>query len=150
MKCIQERALREPLVDIVPGEAINSSVCVFKEIDIKTITKAELNFVSDFELQIQRNDYAHAFVSYFDISFSACHKSVEFSTGPRDRPTHWKQSVFYLKNDLTVSVGDRIKGRLSCAPNGRNPRDLDITIEFAQEDTNGNAIASDKLDYLMC
>jgi len=150
MKCIQEMALKEPLVDIVAGESINSSTCIFKEIDIKTITKAELNFVTDFDLEIKQNDYVHAFVAYFDIFFSACHKTVEFSTGPRDRSTHWKQTVFYLKNDITASAGDHVKGKLSCAPNARNPRDLDIVIDYVHEDKTGVVQASDKLDFKMC
>lgn len=150
MKCIQDRALREPLVDIVAGEAINTNCVVFKHIDIKTITKADLNFEVPFELQVQRNDYIHAFLSYFDIYFSACHKPVEFSTGPQSRPTHWKQTVFYLKKDLVVSAGDKIKGTLKCSPNARNPRDLDISIQFAHQDKAAKVVTSDSLDYIMC
>lgn len=149
MKCIQEKALHEPLVDIVDGEAVNSVPFVFKEIDINTVKKADLSFAAEFDLVVNRNDYIHAFLAYFDITFSACHKPVKFSTGPKDRPTHWKQTVFYLKNDLMASAGDHIKGRLTCSPNNRNPRDLDISLQYSQE-SNGNLVASDSLDYMMC
>ncbi len=75
----------------------------------------------------------HAFLAWFDISFEACHKPVRFSTGPHSRATHWKQTVMYTRDQLTVSAGDVIKGTLSCKPNGRNPRDLDISIKYNVE-----------------
>lgn len=51
-----------------------------------------------------RNDYVHALVGFFDVSFQACHKAIHFSTGPAARNTHWKQTVFYLEDTLTVSL----------------------------------------------
>lgn len=41
----------------------------------------ELSFTSAFCLQIQRNDYVHALVTYFNIEFTKCHKKMGFSTG---------------------------------------------------------------------
>lgn len=60
-------------------------------------------------------------------------KSVEFSTGSMVQSTHWKQVVLYLVDDNTVCEGEAIPGTLSCAPNAKNPRDLDIgvTVKFA-------------------
>lgn len=73
---------------------------------------------------------------------------VKFSTGPHAKYTHWKyvqtrlvslagvthqasrQTVFYTPDTLAVTVGDEITGELSCAPNARNPRDLDISISY--------------------
>jgi protein arginine N-methyltransferase 1 len=47
-----------------------------------------------------------------------------------------------------VSDGDNITGNLTCAPNAKNNRDLDITIEYANpEDEQGNIV---KVDYKMC
>lgn len=152
MKAIKEVALKEPLVDVVEGDSVVSTAAVFKEIDIMTVTKADLAFASDFAMTVTRSDYVHALLGFFDITFSFCHKPVYFSTGPNDRYTHWKQTVFYLKDDLMVSEGDVIRGRLSCTPNGRNPRDLDISIAYQQErPAEGHrTVASDKLDFLMC
>lgn len=93
----------------------------------------------------------HAFLAWFDVSFECTHTKVRFSTGPHAKYTHWKyvsappflrvvlltgsmlsirQTVFYTPDTLTVSEGEQITGRLSCAPNARNPRDLDITIAY--------------------
>ncbi|KAJ2325583.1 Nuclear SAM-dependent mono-and asymmetric methyltransferase, partial [Coemansia sp. RSA 2681] len=127
MSCIKEAAMKEPLVDTVESRCVNASQCVFKTIDILTVKKEDLTFSVPFEITVNRDDYIHAFISWFDIEFRACHKPVRFSTGPFAKYTHWKQTVFYTKDTMTVSKGDVITGNISCAPNAENPRDLDIT-----------------------
>ena len=128
--CIKEIALREPLVDTVELRSVVCDPAVVKHLDLLTVKKEDLTFGSDFSLRVTRNDYVHAFLGWFDIGFEACHKPVRFSTGPHSRYTHWKQTVFYTPQTLTVSQGETIQGHLTCAPNARNPRDLDITIQY--------------------
>jgi hypothetical protein len=41
-----------------------------------------------------------------------------------------KQTVFYLKDTLTVVKGDKIEGTLAVRPNAKNHRDLDIDISY--------------------
>ena len=41
-----------------------------------------------------------------------------------------RQTVFYTPDTLAVQAGDQISGELTCAPNARNPRDLDIVISY--------------------
>lgn len=52
-----------------------------QEVDIYTVKTEDLSFTSAFCLQIQRNDYVHALVTYFNIEFTKCHKKTGFSTG---------------------------------------------------------------------
>ncbi|KAJ1959057.1 Nuclear SAM-dependent mono-and asymmetric methyltransferase [Dipsacomyces acuminosporus] len=127
---------------------VNSSLYTFKTIDILTVKKEDLTFTVPFELTINRDDYVHAFLSWFDIEFRACHKPVRFSTGPFAKYTHWKQTVFYTADTLTVCKGDVIKGSLSCAPNAENPRDLDITIDYELDGK--EAKAKEHVKYRMC
>lgn len=56
-------------------------VCVFQEVDIYTVKIEDLSFTSPFCLQVKRNDYIHALVTYFNIEFTRCHKRTGFSTG---------------------------------------------------------------------
>lgn len=81
MSCIRDVALTEPLVDVVDPKQIITNACIIKEIDIATMKPDDLTFSTPFHLNIKRNDYVHAFVTYFNIEFSACHKKVGFSTG---------------------------------------------------------------------
>eukprot|EP01104_Vermistella_antarctica_P000981 TRINITY_DN11053_c0_g1_i1.p1 TRINITY_DN11053_c0_g1~~TRINITY_DN11053_c0_g1_i1.p1 ORF type:complete len:342 (-),score=120.26 TRINITY_DN11053_c0_g1_i1:109-1134(-) len=138
MSIIKKKAIQEPLVDTVEEKAIVSSACTLMELDLKTCTIDDLTFDVPFSMTCDRNDYCHAFVAYFDITFSKSHKPVYFSTGPEAHYTHWKQTVFYLEDAVPVSVGDKVTGRIDCKPNKKNERDLDIIIDYkfeSKEDT---------------
>jgi len=102
-------------------------------IDLHTVQVSDLAFTAPFSLPIRRNDFAHALIAWFDIDFSECHKPIKFSTGPHAKYTHWKQTVFYLNEQLTVKQGENITGVLSCKPTEKNPRDLDIKIAYELE-----------------
>ena len=64
------------------------------------------------------------------VTFSACHTPIWFSTGPMDNYTHWKQTVFYLENPLTLCEGDTIEGTIAAKPNERNHRDIDVELTY--------------------
>lgn len=51
-----------------------------QEVDIYTVKIEDLSFTSPFCLQVKRNDYIHALVTYFNIEFTRCHKRTGFST----------------------------------------------------------------------
>jgi len=129
--CIKDIALREPLVDTVELKAVSTDPCILKRIDLTTAKKEDLTFSAPFELRATRNDFIHAFLAWFDVSFDCTHKKVSFSTGPHAKYTHWKQTVFYTPETLRITDGEKIVGRLSCSPNERNKRDLDITITYS-------------------
>lgn len=130
MTCIRNVAMMEPLVDIVDPKQVVTNSCLVKEVDIYTVKTEDLSFTSAFCLQIQRNDYVHALVTYFNIEFTKCHKKTGFSTAPDAPSTHWKQTVFYLEDYLTVRRGEEILGSITVRPNENNERDLDFTFEL--------------------
>ena len=39
---------------------------------------------------------------------------VYFGTSPMDTPTHWKQTVFYLKKPIAVSTGEGRRMTVVC------------------------------------
>ncbi|KPP60898.1 protein arginine N-methyltransferase 1-like [Scleropages formosus] len=141
MSCIKEVAIQEPLVDVVDPKQLVSTSCLIKEVDMYTVKLDDLSFSSPFCLQVKRNDYVHALVTYFNIEFTCCHKRTGFSTvgdycdspllaGPESPYTHWKQTVFYLDDYLTVKTGEEIFGTMSLRPNAKNNRDLDFTLNI--------------------
>lgn len=127
---MKESALTEPLVDTVEMKALVTDPCPVFTIDLNTIKPAELSFTMPYQLRVQRNDFIHALIAWFDIDFSACHKPIKFSTGPHSKYTHWKQTVFYLREVLTVEEGESVVGYLSNKPNHKHKRDLDIKISY--------------------
>jgi len=130
MSCIKQIAYREPLVDTVEGAAQVTTACCFLTIDINTVKAEDLTFKRNWSFKATRNDYMHAFIAWFDVDFTKCHKNITISTSPQRAYTHWKQTVFYMENILSVSEGDELKGWLSCKPNAKNPRDLDIDVHI--------------------
>uniref|UniRef100_A0A8C4XEP7 type I protein arginine methyltransferase n=1 Tax=Erpetoichthys calabaricus TaxID=27687 RepID=A0A8C4XEP7_ERPCA len=130
MSCIKDVAIKEPLVDVVDLKRLVTSSCLIKEVDIYTVKTEVLSFTSPFCLQIKRSDYIHALVTYFNIEFTRCHKRTGFSTSPESPYTHWKQTVFYLDDYLTVKTGEEIFGTSSMKPNAKNNRDLDFVVDI--------------------
>lgn len=130
MSCIGRVALSEPLVDCVEASQLLSKDTPLVTLDLLTMTKEDAAFSAPFSLAIERDDFVHALVGSFDVVFRAAHAPLTLRTGPKTRPTHWKQTVFYLERPLVAHKGDLLKGTLACAPNAKNPRDLDVTITY--------------------
>ncbi|CAJ0914554.1 unnamed protein product, partial [Mesorhabditis belari] len=129
MSAIRKVAIREPLVDVVDNAQVVANNYMLKEIDLYTVKIEDLSWNSDFILRVSRNDYVQALVTFFTIEFSKCHKKTGFSTGPDVQYTHWKQTVFYLYEAMTVKRGEEIMGHFTMAPNAKNERDLDMTVK---------------------
>ncbi|CAA7027519.1 unnamed protein product [Microthlaspi erraticum] len=131
MSCIKKKAMMEPLVDTVDQNQIVTDSRLLKTMDISKMTSGDASFTAPFKLVAQRNDYIHALVAYFDVSFTMCHKLLGFSTGPKSRATHWKQTVMYLEDVLTICEGETITGSMSVSYNKKNPRDIDIKLNYS-------------------
>ncbi|KAJ9551241.1 hypothetical protein OSB04_015286 [Centaurea solstitialis] len=106
MSCIRKQSMMEPLVDTVDQKQIVTNSQLLKTMNISKMTSGDASFTAPFKLVAERDDYIHALVAYFDVSFSVCHKMTGFSTGPRSRNTHWKQTVLYLEDVLTICQGE--------------------------------------------
>jgi len=133
-RCIKEIAYREPLVDVVDSQAVNTSPYEILSLDLNVCKKEDLTFRSNFDLWGQRKDRLHALVAWFDISFAACHKPVYFSTSPQSKYTHWKQTVFYLRSPIPLTDRSKVSGWIDVAPNKKNERDLDISLHVEYDD----------------
>jgi type I protein arginine methyltransferase len=133
MTPIKEIAIKEPVVDIVDAKAIVTDSVPILHLDILTCSRDDVEFTAKFKLQAQRNDYIHGLVAYFECAFTQIHKPLGFSTAPFARYTHWKQTILYLRDAVTICAGETIDGEITCKPNKKNRRDLDIglTVNFS-------------------
>ena len=147
---LKDTALSEPLVDTVEMKACVTDPARVFAIDLYTVTPAELAFEAPILLKVRRpQDFIHAIIAWFDIEFTACHKPIQFSTGPHSKYTHWKQTVFYLREVLTVEENEEITGFLTSKPNDRKKRDLDITISYQLQTDDPSRMAEGKLEFKM-
>ncbi|KAM0854083.1 hypothetical protein ACQ4PT_050649 [Festuca glaucescens] len=131
MSCIKKQAMMEPLVDTVDANQIVTNCQLLKTMDISKMSSRDASFTVPFKLVAERNDFVHALVAYFNVSFTKCHKLMGFSTGPRSKSTHWKQTVLYLEDVVTICEGETLSGTMTVANNKKNPRDIDITLKYS-------------------
>jgi len=129
MECLGRAAMAEPLVDCVDKKMIVSNICPILDVDITKVKKEDLDFSNSYALTMLREDKVHAVITWFD-SYFTLPKEVKFSTGPYTSYTHWKQTVFYLSQDLQVKEGDLLYGSFAIRKSKENFRDLDIKISF--------------------
>lgn len=147
---MKQIALTEPLVDTVEMKALVTDPCPVITFDLNTVTTADLAFRVPYSLTAKRSDFIHALIAWFDIEFSACHKPICFSTGPHAKYTHWKQTVFYLRDVLTIEEEESVSGYLENKPNDKNKRDLDINLSYRFETGDPNRSAEGDCFYRMC
>jgi len=55
-------------------------------------------------------------------------------------PTHWKQTIFFLRNPVRLRKGAVVTGSFHCRKSETNSRELDVEIHYLVEDpsTNGS------------
>ncbi|KAI5827087.1 S-adenosyl-L-methionine-dependent methyltransferase [Schizophyllum commune Tattone D] len=58
-------------------------------------------------------------------------KDASFSTGPQSIPTHWKQTLFFLREPITVSEGTVVYGSFHLKKSKTNSRELDAEIHYS-------------------
>lgn len=80
MSCIGRTVLEEARIDEVEAKQVVTTNQIVKEVDLYTVRPEELLFETDFKLQAKRDDYIQAFIAYFVVDFSKCHKRIQLST----------------------------------------------------------------------
>lgn len=128
--CVKKCIMEEPIVDVVEEVALTTTSCCVLQLDLKTCRKEDLDFCAPYHIELTRRDFVHAMVLWFDITFSACHKPISFSTGPASTCTHWKQTVLYLDDVLMANENESIDGLIAVRKNAKNQRDLDIKLSY--------------------
>ncbi|EHH20395.1 Protein arginine N-methyltransferase 8 [Macaca mulatta] len=131
MTCIRDVAMKEPLVDIVDPKQVVTNACLIK---VWTLIRAQVKSWQSAWTQPPRdNFYAGSQPHPFgDIIFDSFFPPPLFldPSAPDAPYTHWKQTVFYLEDYLTVRRGEEIYGTISMKPNAKNVRDLDFTVDL--------------------
>lgn len=127
MSCMKPEVLKDAVIEICRPQFILSEPNVITDIDLMTATTETCNFKYDFKLKVLKSGKVTSFVGYFDTFFELPH-SVSFSTGPVATPTHWKQTVFYLKDPVSVEVGQVIEGTIKCRRHVKEMRSLSVSI----------------------
>ncbi len=95
-----------------------------------TMNASDVEFSSKYKIESKFDDKIHALISWWDCMFSELKNPVTLTTSPFEKPTHWKQTVFYTEFDLQVKEGDFITGSIASRKSHKNYRELDIKISY--------------------
>lgn len=106
MSCMVPEVIPEASVEIVPVESVITTDAIILDLNLYTCSKDSCNFQTEFQLTALDDGGITSIVGYFDTFFTSLPNNVEFSTGPKATPTHWKQTVFYLKEPINVTKGN--------------------------------------------
>ncbi|KAF9220251.1 S-adenosyl-L-methionine-dependent methyltransferase [Gyrodon lividus] len=58
-------------------------------------------------------------------------KVISFSTGPTSQPTHWKQTIFLLRDPILAEEGTVVSGMFYCKKSEGNSRELDVEVHYS-------------------
>ncbi|XP_071511244.1 protein arginine N-methyltransferase 3-like [Diadema antillarum] len=134
MSCMKSCVLEECGVEVVKPDTVISTSSMVKYLDLSTVHIQDLDFVADFNMEVQRDGFCTALVGFFDVIFEkSCHKAVMLSTGPLAPQTHWKQTIFPFRKPFELKKGEVLSGKMSCKKDRRNPRSLIVTLTLKNE-----------------
>lgn len=138
MDCLGAAAMKEPIVDSVNAEPIISDTCKVLELDLCKMNPDDVEFSNEYCITFEENETCHALLAWFDCEFSRLTRPKTLSTSPHAGYTHWKQVVFYLKEDIRMERGDKLKGSVAVKKSPANFRELDIKISFHHVPADGH------------
>lgn len=134
MECIKKAAISEPLVDIVTPKQLISSEVKILELDLYTVTTADLIFSHKYSVVIERTERIHALAAWFDAEFSKLKEPIKLTTSPFGKETHWRQTIFYLNEEINATAGYNLHGSIAVRKSQKDHRSLDVKISYHYSD----------------
>ncbi|KNZ73314.1 Protein arginine N-methyltransferase 3 [Termitomyces sp. J132] len=137
LSTMAEDLYEDAIVDVVGPNTLLSEPCTIKDLVLSEITPRQLDFSSSFTLvsTAERRTKVNSFILYFDTFFTVSGRPVDaatsFSTGPQSMATHWKQTLFLLREPISISEGSIVHGTFHCRKSEENSRELDVEIHFS-------------------
>eukprot|EP00092_Neocalanus_flemingeri_P091390 GFUD01115855.1.p1 GENE.GFUD01115855.1~~GFUD01115855.1.p1 ORF type:complete len:606 (+),score=169.37 GFUD01115855.1:62-1819(+) len=127
MSCMRGPILADASVEVIPKDLVVSNSANVLDLNINTCTVADTEFSSNFDLKITKDCELTGILGYFDTFFDLPVPAM-FSTGPQVKPTHWKQTVFYLPEKLPVKKNETIPCKMVCKRMKTDARALKVSL----------------------
>ncbi|TRY75107.1 hypothetical protein TCAL_00624 [Tigriopus californicus] len=134
MSCMKDPVVVEGSVEVVKNEFIASQPALIHELDLATCEITDTEFETKFEMAILRDCELTSVAGYFDSFFDLEDEPVMFTTGPHGTPTHWKQTVFYLKERMPVKEGQILTGRIKVTRPSNDVRSLHVKLTLGDRE----------------
>jgi protein arginine N-methyltransferase 1 len=130
-QCIGDRFMNEALFVDLTLDSLVTGPFVFWAIESKTIQREDLNVHRPFTFKGIRSAHLNAFAIWFDTKFVGPEHTTEFSTSPYAEQTIYSQTVLLLRDAVEISEGEGVTGTVTIQMSEREPRNLDITINYS-------------------
>jgi len=127
MSCMRSPILEEASVEVVPNQFVVSNAVKVLDLDINKCSVADTEFTSSFDLHVTKECDVTGILGYFDTFFDLANP-VMFSTGPQVKPTHWKQTVFFLPEKLHVTENQVLSCKMVCKRMKTDARALKVAL----------------------
>lgn len=105
MSCIKKEVLKEVVVDVMPSQKIVTTTFNLFSFNLYECTVEDTNFTSAFELTSKEDTLLTTFVGHFDALFNL-EAPVILSCSPFSTSTHWKQTLFYISEPISLKKGN--------------------------------------------
>nr|CAB3265171.1 protein arginine N-methyltransferase 3-like [Phallusia mammillata] len=129
MESLKSKSLTEASVHVVNPSSIISDPVDVVEFNMHTVSAKNLDYQANFVFKITKSGVFSTIVGYFDVKFeNGLQTPISFSTAPWCKSTHWKQTVFFLKEPLQVQQGDQLVGSIDCHKHPKDPRSLEVEL----------------------
>jgi len=132
MTCMREPILGEANIQVIKESSIASNEAQVLELDLNSCSVSDTEFESSFIFSMNRSCELTAIVGWFDTFFDLPNP-VLLSTSPRSPPTHWKQTVFYLPEKISVEESQQISGKIVCKRMKTDARALKVSITLGEK-----------------
>lgn len=133
MNCMRKPILEEASIEVIPGRVVVSDNITVLDLDLNTCNIGDTQFSAKFDLRISQDSKLTGLCGYFDIFFDLPESPVRFSTGPQSKPTHWKQTIFYLPEKMAVKKDQILNCSISSKRMKTDVRALKVSLTINEK-----------------
>jgi hypothetical protein len=151
---IKNAELDECVIETIEPSQIVHDAQLIQSIDLRTIRIDDLRSMHSFcEFNIDNTCIISGFSFWFDCYFSASQSStvtspIRLTTSPDAAPTHWKQTLVFLPEDIYPLKGDCVPVNITLKQSSANRRHYNLTIAIENTDDEESQTKIDDDDQL--
>lgn len=108
MSSMKTKMTKEALIETVTPEEIIGKPVQLKSLDLTTCSVDDVFIDEDYNFEFTQDSELCAVAGYFDVEFPGRTDNIVLSTSPWNKPTHWKQAVLFLPEQIPVKCGENI------------------------------------------
>ena len=131
---MKELAFSEVVIDSLIPSFFVGKPNIISHINLHTCTKDDVFLKKEFQFVAEKTMGIDVFATYFDVLFDDLENKVLLSTSPFKDTTHWKNSLFYLTEQITLEKGEKIEGIIEFLPHPTNSTSLLINFKYCIND----------------